>query len=259
MKELIITLLLLCSVSPDKVLYEAEQKLVKLLYSESENIPCSLRLKYDSLLQDQFSSEIERNEYDQLVKECNPYFKNGLERKRRKKWLKFTDHQQRRRINDPLQSANVTDNRKHRIRVQSRMKDNSTGNLITNNNNPIVMNDMEVRKTFEIENDTIKTSTTLNSMEETIITNDNSKLEYIEPSYNTFSTAGLINTSGNVTANSTKLEERINTKKCHLRALLIWRDLFLKIIILNLIQMFISRFLVQLWALHLLLRMHIIL
>ena len=42
-------------------------------------------------------------------------------------------------------------------------------------------------------------------MEETSMTNDNSKLEYIEPSYNTFSTACLINTSGNVTTYSTML------------------------------------------------------
>ena len=46
------------------------------------------------------------------------------------------------------------------------------------------------------------------------------------------------------------------TRKCNLRALSIWWNLSLKITILNLIQMFIVKFLVPLWALNLY-RMHV--
>ena len=57
---------------------------------------------------------------------------------------------------------------------------------------------MEARKTFGIEDMTKSSAMFNNSMRETTINNDNSTFEYIEPSHKTFSTAGLINTLGNV-------------------------------------------------------------
>ena len=154
------------------------------------------------------------------MREYNRDFKKDLERRRQRKWLKLTYHQQQKEINDVPRLANVTDSRKYRRQVRSMLKDNTTKNStmlnnsteesLTNENNPTVMNNMETREIFRNEDDATKSSTMLNSsasMMKLTINDDNSILtngrilEYNEPPHNTLSTAGPISTSGNVTTN----------------------------------------------------------
>ena len=86
------------------------------------------------------------------MREYNRDFKKDLERRRQRKWLKLTYHQQQKEINDVPRLANVTDSRKYRRQVRSMLKDNTTKNStmlnnstegsLTNENNPTVMNNI---------------------------------------------------------------------------------------------------------------------
>lgn len=74
----------------NEVLHEAEQKLVTLLHLESEKVIDSLRSEFLNILKYKCPEESEREDLIRHISERNSGYRNELESRRRKKWLKFT-------------------------------------------------------------------------------------------------------------------------------------------------------------------------
>ena len=72
----------------ESILYDAETRLVKLLLKESENIIASIEVEFDQRLQLQYPESAQEKKSEIVNKHQS--FKNKFNRRRKKKWAKFS-------------------------------------------------------------------------------------------------------------------------------------------------------------------------